>query len=263
MWSPARMDQEALRAAFDEQMRRNPEPEPDGRVEHDDWVTRSMSARDGWNGVTWCDLRGVDADAVIAEQVSRFAQQARPWEWKHYSYDEPQDLPDRLLAAGFTREPAESLLVAEIADLGLDVPPPPGVELREVVDAAGVEAVVSVHDEVFGGDHSALGRNLLAGLALEPSTAAAVVAVAADVPIAAGRVELPPGTDFASLWGGGTVAAWRGRGTFRSLVAHRAAIASARGYRYLQVDAMPASRPILQRLGFVELATTTPFTYPG
>jgi len=26
---------------------------------------------------------------------------------------------------------------------------------------------------------------------------------------------------------------------------------------------MPASRPILQRLGFVELATTTPFTYPG
>jgi hypothetical protein len=26
---------------------------------------------------------------------------------------------------------------------------------------------------------------------------------------------------------------------------------------------MPDSRPILQRLGFVELATTTPFTHPG
>ena len=38
--------------------------------------------------------------------------------------------PDRLLAAGFTRQPADALLVAEIADLTLDVPPPPGIELR-------------------------------------------------------------------------------------------------------------------------------------
>jgi hypothetical protein len=35
-----------------------------------------------------------------------------------------------MLAAGFTRQPAEALLVAEIADLTLDVPPPPGIELR-------------------------------------------------------------------------------------------------------------------------------------
>jgi hypothetical protein len=46
-------------------------------------------------------------------------------------------------------------------------------------------------------------------------------------------------------------------------VAHRARLAAERGYRYLQVDAMPDSRPILRRLGFTELATTTPFTHPG
>lgn len=39
-------------------------------------------------------------------------------------------LPTRLLAAGLKRRPADALLVAEIADLTLDVPPPPGVELR-------------------------------------------------------------------------------------------------------------------------------------
>jgi hypothetical protein len=33
--------------------------------------------------------------------------------------------------------------------------------------------------------------------------------------------------------------------------------------RYLQVDASADSRPILQRLGFAELARTTPFRYPG
>jgi GNAT superfamily N-acetyltransferase len=71
------------------------------------------------------------------------------------------------------------------------------------------------------------------------------------------------GTDFASLWGCGTLPAWRRRGVFRALVAHRAALASAKGFRYLQVDASADSRPILQSLGFVELATTTPFTHQG
>jgi GNAT superfamily N-acetyltransferase len=80
--------------------------------------------------------------------------------------------------------------------------------------------------------------------------------------VAAGRVEYQPDTDFASLWGGGTLPAWRGRGVFRSLVAYRAALASARGFRYLQVDASSDSQPILRRLGFVELATTTPFCAP-
>jgi len=76
-------------------------------------------------------------------------------------------------------------------------------------------------------------------------------------------VEFHIGTEFASLWGGGTLPSWRGRGVFRSLVAHRAALAAARGFRYLQVDASPDSRPILTRLGFVELASTTPFMHPG
>ena len=54
--------------------------------------------------MTWCELDDVSADAVIAAQISRFAELSRPWEWKHYSYDRPPDLPDRLLAAGFTRQ---------------------------------------------------------------------------------------------------------------------------------------------------------------
>jgi len=116
---------------------------------------------------------------------------------------------------------------------------------------------------VFGGDDSGFGRRLLARLGDNPPTVAAVVAVAGDAPICAGRVEFHQGTEFASLWGGATLPAWRGRGVYRSLVAHRAARAAALGFRYLQVDASAESRPILQRLGFVELATTTPFIAPA
>lgn len=258
------MDRHAVLAAFDEQIRRHPQPDaPDGFVEHDDTVVRSMSPAEGWSGVTWSQLDQRTADKVIAEQIRRFAELSRPWEWKHYSYDQPADLPDRLLAAGFAPQPVETALVAEIADLDLDALAPPAVQLSPVVDKQGVETLVAVHDEVFGGEHSSLGSSLLAGLQRRPSTAAAVVAWAEGRPISAGRVEFHAGTDFASLWGGGTVMGWRGRGVFRALVVQRAAAAAARGFRYLQVDASPESRPILQRLGFVELSTTTPFTHRG
>lgn len=251
-------------AAFDEQVRRNPQPDAlHACVEREAGLVRTVGAGDGWGGVTWSDLDEDTAAPVIAAQVRRFTEEARPWEWKYYSYDRPADLPDRLLAAGFTPEPTETLLVAEITELVLDVAPPPGVQLVEVVDEGGVEALVSVHDAVFGGNHAGMGRQLLANLGRQPPTAAAVIAVAGGAPVSAGRVELAAGTDFAGLWGGGTLSAWRGRGVFRSVVAHRAAVAAARGFRYLQVDASPDSRPILQRLGFVDLATTTPFTHPG
>lgn len=257
------MDSESVRATFDEQIRRRPEADARTLVEHEGGIVRSVSAGDGWSGVTWSDVDAVSADAVIAAQIGRFAALGREWEWKHYSYDRPADLPERLLAAGFTPGPVEALLVAEIADLRLDVPPPTGMRLLPVVDEAGVAAVVQVHDEVFGGDHSRIGRLLNQSFAQQPDAVAAVVAMAGQTPVAAGRMDFHTGTDFASLWGGGTLAAWRGRGVFRSLVAYRAALAAERGFRYLQVDASRDSRPILARLGFVELATTTPFLHAG
>jgi GNAT superfamily N-acetyltransferase len=253
------MDREAMLAAFDQQVRRRPVPDPpDGHVEDDGKVVRLIGA---WNGVVWSDLDATDADAVIAEQVRRLA--GRPWEWKHYSYDKPADLRERLLAAGFTPEQEEALLIAEIADLDVDLKPPPGVELRAVEDEDDVAAFVAVHDEVFGGDYSSLGRVLWSALEERPGTAAAVVAWAEGSPISAARAEFHTGTGFVSLWGGGTLPSWRGRGVFRSLVAYRAALARDLGFRYLQVDASPDSRPILRRLGFAELAMTTPFLHPG
>jgi GNAT superfamily N-acetyltransferase len=254
------MDRDAVLAAYDEQIRRHPQPDaPEARIECEDGVVRRVEPGTGWSGVTWSDLDEARADAVIAAQIRRFADVPGGWEWKHYSYDRPPDLPERLLAAGFEREPTEALLVAEVTELALDTAPPPGVELRPVVDEPGAAALVAVLDEVFGGNHAHVGSALLGDIAREPSTAAAVVAFAGDAPIASGRVQFPDRGDFAGLWGAATVPAWRGRGAFRSIVAHRARLAAARGYRYLQLDASDDSRPIPERLGFVALATTTPF----
>jgi GNAT superfamily N-acetyltransferase len=258
------MDVKQMLAAFDEQVRRHPEHDAPGtRVERDGGVVRSVGPKEGWTGVTWSDLDAGDAHEVIATQIRRFGELPGAWEWKHYSHDRPADLAQRLTAAGFAAGPAETLLVGRIVDLALDAPPPPGVELRPAVDERDIAALVAVCDEVFGGHHGPTVSTLAAALARSPPTAEAVIAWAGQRPICAGRVEYRSAGDFAGLWGGGTVPAWRGRGVFRSVVAHRARLARRRGFSYLQVDATTQSRPILERLGFVALATTTPFSFPG
>ncbi|MFJ8668719.1 GNAT family N-acetyltransferase [Streptomyces sp. NPDC093600] len=256
------LDHEAVRALYDRQLRLGALPEGPGvRVERDGRVVRRTGPAHTWNGVLWSGLDETDADAAIAGQIRHYTEHGRRFEWKVYGHDGPADLAERLLAAGFTAEDQETLMVAETAALSTAVELPDGVELRPVTDAAGVALVTEVHDHAFGGDSSPIGRQLLDQLATAPDTVAAVLAMAGREPVSAARLELYPGTDFAGLWGGGTVEAWRGRGLYRALVAFRTRLAAERGHRYVQVDAADTSRPILQRLGFTALTTTTPYVY--
>ncbi|WP_406840151.1 GNAT family N-acetyltransferase [Streptomyces sp. AHU1] len=258
------MDHAAVLALFDRDMREGARPDtPGARVERVGRVVRHIGADKSWNGVLWSDLDEAGADAAVAEQVRFFSGLGGGFEWKLYGHDRPRDLGRRLRAAGFTAEPEETLMVAELSDLALDVEPPEGVRLLPVTDRAGVALVAEVHEQAFGGDSTRLRHQLLAQLTGDTNTVVAVVALAGDVPVSAARMELPPGARFAGLWGGGTVEAWRGRGIYRALVAHRARVAAERGYRYVQVDASSLSRPILTRLGFQPLTTTTPYVYGG
>ncbi|MEU8674395.1 GNAT family N-acetyltransferase [Streptomyces sp. NPDC048560] len=254
-----------LLALFDDEMREHARPDGPGvRVERAGDVVRQVGTADDWNGVVWSapDLDPARADAAIAAQVAYFTSLGHDeFEWKAYAHDLPADLPDRLLAAGFVPEPPETLLVAPVADLATAVALPEGVELRTVTDAAGVELMGLAHERAFGTDWSRLGHQVLTRLEKDPDSFVGVLAMAGGEPVSSARMEFCPGTGFAGLWGGGTVAAWRGRGIYRAMVAFRARIAAERGYRHLQVDATDRSAPILRRLGFSELSTTTPYVY--
>ena len=160
-------------------------------------------------------------------------------------------------------EPAETLMVARVADLaGAAGGPPEGITLRTGdrrgggrPDDGGPRRGPSVVHR------PRIRQQLLDLLTEEPDTLAAVVAMAGDPPVSAARMEMRPGASFAGLWGGGTVPEWRGRGIYRALVAHRARIAAERGIPYLQVDASDQSRPILVWLGFEPLGVTMPYVW--
>jgi GNAT superfamily N-acetyltransferase len=259
------VDVDAVRNLFDSQVRQSRRVADEGAaIELDAGVLRYVAPGTQTSCIVWSQLTPESADTVIATQRDHFTARGTSLEWKYYDYDLPADLPERLVAAGFVPHEPELMLVAETSAIEAEPVLPDGVRLVPVTDAAGVEAMMAVHDEAFGQRSADLAERMLAQLRHTPELVQMVVAMAGDEPVSAARIEFVEGTDFAGLWGGGTVPAWRGRGIFRALVAYRAGLAAARGYRYLQVDALPTSRPILQRLGFEPVASTTPYVWtPG
>jgi GNAT superfamily N-acetyltransferase len=263
------MDRSEVLAAYNKQVRQGTSPDGTGAgYETGTHVVRRVAQPGlGGSGVLWSSLDAASADEVIAEQVRFFGARGEPFEWKLYSYDQPADLADRLRAAGFVPEEPESLMIAAITEIAgalQSAELPAGVSFERVTDEAGVDRMIRVHELVFGNDETEMRASFLTQLADAPETIDMIIAVAGDEPVSAARSEFLPGTQFAGLWGGGTLPQWRNKGIYRALVRYRADMAATRGYSYLTVDASDQSCPILERIGFECLAVTTPYNWsPG
>ena len=204
---------------------------------------------------------GDDPDHWVARQVEFFTGRGQPVEWKTYGYDEPADLPERLVRAGFVADDPEVVLLGRCADLVHDVDLPAGTRLREISSDEDWERVRVSVDTVWGEDTSWVNDALRAEQRRDPDLLIAVVVEHTDTleVLSYAVLRLTPGTDFCGLWGGSTLEQWRGRGLYRALVTHRARLALDRGYRYARVDTSPDSRPILTGLGMHAVADTRPY----
>ena len=259
------MNDAELLAVYNAQLRAHiPQRLPEGVVvEHDGPVTRFVgSPGQGW--VEYHDLGDItepELDALIARQVERFAEVPQRFEWKLHGHDRPPFLTQRLLAAGFRPEEQETVVIAAIADLDLTTQPPEGVTLREVHTRHDLDRIEAMEAEVWDDEDALRAESLEREYVADPERLRIVVAEAGDTVVSAGWIRFPAGTRFGTLWGGSTLAAWRGRGIYRALVAHRARLAVENGRSYLEVDASDDSRPILERLGFRPITTTTPYIW--
>ena len=254
-----------LLAAYDAQVRTHlPEPLPRGvQAEHDGPLVRVSGLADR-GFVLYRDLDGIGGDALdelIERQVRVFEDRGERFEWKLHGHDRPEDLPQRLRAAGFVPEPDETVVIAPVAEIAHPPALPDGVVLREVTGRTDLDRIETLGEAAFGTRHVGIAEMLESELEADPEALAVVVAEAGDAVVCAGWVRFELGTEFATLWGGGTLPAWRRRGIYRAVVAYRANLAAERGFRYLQVDASSDSRPILQRLGFTAVTTTTPYVW--
>jgi GNAT superfamily N-acetyltransferase len=251
-------------AAYDSQLRRLvPSVPPAGHQFHlDGPLLRVTGQRRGFvETVQDLGMEGAAVDRLIREQRDYFAARGESMEWKTRSHDLPADLPARLMAAGFLPEDRETVLVSETAAITADPVLPQGVQLRQVHERQDLARIAAMKSEAWGADYSWVGEDLRSRLASDPENLKVFAAEAAEELVSAAWVEFNQGTDFAGLWGGSTLAPWRGQGIYKALVAARAQAAAARGVKYLQVDASVDSEPILRRLGFREITTTTPYVW--
>ncbi len=255
-------------AAYDCQLRRLVPPlVPEGYEYHVAGpLLRVTGQRRGFiESVRDIGVAGPLLDRLISEQRDYFAGRGEPVEWKTRAHDLPADLGARLLAAGFQPEDRETVMVGEAPALAVDLArhleAPEGVTIRPVTERGDLDRIAAMKSEVWGADYSWVAVDLQERLASDPENLVVFVAAASGVVVSAAWLEINPGTDFAGLWGGSTLAAWRGRGIYKSLVAARARVAAARGVKYLQVDASADSEPILRRLGFRAITTTTPYVW--
>ncbi len=253
----------ALRAAYDAQMRSvSPNLAAGVHVTKDGPLTRVVGQFRGFvTAPPDLGVHGPDLDRLIARQRDFFAARGEAVEWKTRGHDRPTDLTDRLRAAGFVPEERETVLIGRTEDLAQDSDLPDGITLRQVTADADLRRIAAMESAVWDQDMSWLGEDLIGRLDAAPDDIAVLSAEADGQVVCAAWLVFRPGTDFACLWGGSTLAAWRGRGIYRALVAARASIAAARGVRYLEVDASDDSAPILRRLGFEAVTTTTPYVW--
>ncbi|MDR3084482.1 MAG: GNAT family N-acetyltransferase [Streptomyces sp.] len=254
---------ETLLAAYDDQMRGAPPTPPVGvTYEQDGPLLRIVGQFRGFvSGPRDLGVHGAELDRLIARQRDFFAARGEALEWKTRGHDTPADLTDRLRAAGFAPEDRETVLVGRAEEMAARPVLPEGVTLRRVTADADMRRIAAMESAVWGQDWSWLADDLIGRVAAAPDEIAVYVAEADGEVVSAAWLAFRAGTRFASLWGGSTLAEWRGRGIYRALVAVRAALAVERQVRYLHVDASDDSAPILRRLGFHAVTTTTPYVW--
>lgn len=216
--------------------------------------------------VSYANLDGADAARAVElvdvalEHFSGIAG-ITSVEWKTRGHDHAPGLHDALIARGFVPEDTESIMIGEAALLAEEVAVPDGVELRRARTEAEVLAMEEMQGTVFEDPHWRARAETTLQRIRSDDTVELWIAVADGAVISAGRLEPVAATDFAGLWGGATIAPWRGRGIYRALTAQRARSALARGKRYLQSDSTEYSRPILERAGLIRVSTTTPYVW--
>jgi GNAT superfamily N-acetyltransferase len=231
--------------------------DPAYRVERDGSVTRIVGPTDVAyeNCVVWSKLDPSTADAEIVRQTDHFAGLAKAFEWKHFDHDVPRDLDRRLEASGFRRGEPETLMALDVAAAPVDRRPSIFDVRRIGADRLG--ELLGVQSAVSGQEYPWLEAGLRRELAHDASAISLYAAYANDVAVSIGWIRF--GHRFATIHGGATLPAWRGKGAYDAILSRRLGEARSRGIQWLVSDSTEMSRPRLERRGFKAVGRTTPF----
>ncbi|MCL4870045.1 MAG: N-acetyltransferase [Anaerolineae bacterium] len=257
------MNKAELLALYDQDQRRNINY-PGMRREVTANVVRHIDGSEIGEGmISYSQLHEGNVDQVIGEQIEYFESLGQDFEWKVYDYDTPPNLQERLKSNGLIVEEPEAVMV-----LDLDSAPdlfwqPVRHKVQRITNVEKLADVQMIEQQVWDEDASWVLHLLGDALNNHPERMSVYAAYVNEQPASAAWIYFPENSQFASLWGGATISRFRKQGLFTALLAVRAQEAKARQVRFLTVDAMPMSRPILEKVGFAMIAYAYPCKWKG
>lgn len=236
--------------------------EPNSRRERTDSVIRKVSLSNEPGFISYSEMNESTADKVIEEQINFYKNLKQQFEWKVFDYDQPTDLKERLQKKGFTLEDSEALMISDLTEANqlLDTQILP--EVRRLTTEQEIWDIIKLEEDIWNENYQDLGQRLVRDFNDSSAHLSLYGAYIHGKIVSAAWMYLHESTPFASLWGGSTLAEYRKRGYYSSLLAIRARVASEKGYPLLIVDASSMSKPILEKHGFICYGYSTPCMSP-
>jgi GNAT superfamily N-acetyltransferase len=239
-------------------------PDADAVLERTQSVVRRIAKLGNPNAIEYANFSAGEAEKIIESEIDYFTKLQRSFEWKVYSHDEPTDLLQRLRQRGFKIGTEEALMILDLRETPaiLLAPFPEGVTVRPVGDDREIDYFLQLETEIWGASFTT--REFLRFNQSDPLRRdLALIAYMDEKPAGMARVTASSQSQFAGLWGGSVLNGYRGRGVYRALLSARILrVKELKSTRYLRVDALRISRPILEKYGFSRVGSTWPAVWP-
>lgn len=235
---------------------------PEARKEITDEVVRFIRKAPGMNFVSFTFADETKLERVIDQEVEYLSPMEQPFTWKVYEHDLLPNIGRALLSNGFVgdEEPAAVMVfdLNQAPDSSFEAGT---ADIRRITDREGLKDIVRVLDGVYGGHNDWVYGRMGAHLDI-PGYLSAYAAYVDGKPASVAWTYFP-GRNFATLFGGTTLAEHRARGLYTSLLRVRLREIRTRGYPFAVVEAGPMSRPIVAKHGFQRLTTVWDYEWRG
>lgn len=235
---------------------------PEARQEITRDVVRLIRKAPGMNVVAFTFANESKLHDVIHREVDYFVPLQQPFTWKVYEHDRLPNLRDELIDHGFApdNDPA-AVMVLDLNTKPDLLAQPVRADIRRITTLEGLQDIVYVLDQVWGGHNSWVYERLGSHLQI-PGYLSVYAAYVEDEPASIAWTYFPRGS-FATLFAGSTIDRYRKQGLYTGLLATRLKEIDQRGYRYAVVETGSMSRPIVQRHGFQHLTTVYDYEWQG
>lgn len=232
---------------------------PEARKEITRDVVRFVRKAPGMNFVGFTFANELQLDRVIDSELEYFTPMNQPLTWKVYEHDLLPGIEEKLSARGFISAGGDAVMVLDLKTASPAPLPPQPADIRRIDTREGLQDVIHVLDEVWGGHNTWVNDRLGSHLRI-PGYLSVYAAYVDDQPASIAWTYFPRG-HFATLFAGSTIAAYRKQGLYTSLLATRLKEIRERGYRFAVVEAGAMSKPIVAKHGFQQLTTVYDFEW--